>query len=161
MNVYPTADLCDKYGDQVQVADPVFSNFGGRTDFSGPMSTVKCFADNSLVRTALEEAGAGRVLVVDGGGSSRCALLGGNLARLALKHAWAGILVYGCVRDSREIATLSIGVKALAAHPRKSDKHGRGHRDGAVRFAGVGFAAGGWLYADFDGVVVSASELSL
>ncbi|MDN5937732.1 MAG: ribonuclease E activity regulator RraA [Salinisphaera sp.] len=161
MIAYPTTDLCDKYESELQIADPLFSDFGARLDFAGPISTVKCFEDNTQVRAALEEPGAGRVLVVDGGGSDRCALLGGNLAALAHENGWAGVLVYGCLRDTDEIAETPLGVKALAPHPRKSDKRGGGQRDVAVRFAGVDFAAGAWLYADGDGVIVSASQLSL
>lgn len=159
--IYPTTDLCDKYAAELQVADPMFGDFGGGLEFAGPISTVKCFEDNSLVRGALEEAGQGRVLVVDGGGSDRCALVGDNLAQLAIDHDWAGILVYGCIRDTAQIAEMPVAVKALAAHPLKSNKQGLGERDLAVRFAGVTFEPGAWLYADADGVVASRSELTL
>lgn len=156
---YPTTDLCDEYGDELQVADPIFTDFGGEPAFAGPISTVKCFEDNSKVREALEEPGEGRVLVVDGGGSDRCALLGDNLAQLAIDNGWAGVLVYGCIRDSAEIGDLAIAVKALAPHPRKSSKRGVGERDVSVRFAGVGFEPGTWLYADLDGIVVAKEAL--
>lgn len=158
---YPTTDLCDEYGDELQVADPMFADFGGEPVFAGPISTVKCFEDNSKVREALEETGEGRVLVVDGGGSDRCALLGDNLAQLAIDNGWAGVLVYGCIRDSAEIGEMPIAVKALATHPRKSNKQGIGERDVAVRFAGVSFEPGAWLYADLDGVVVAPEALRL
>ena len=102
----PVTDLCDKYSDDLQILDPVFTDFGGRLDFAGPVSTVKCFEDNSLVRLALEEPGEGRVLVIDGGGSERCALLGDNLAQLAIDNEWAGILVFGCIRDSADISQI-------------------------------------------------------
>lgn len=156
-----TTDLCDAYSAELQIADPIFADFGGRLDFAGPISTVKCFEDNSLVRAALEEPGAGRALVVDGGGSDRCALLGDKLARLAIDNGWAGVLVYGCLRDSAEIADMPIAVKALAAHPKKSDKRGQGDRDVPVRFAGVDFTPGAWLYGDADGVVLAPGELRL
>lgn len=159
--VHPTTDLCDQHAKQVQVADPMFADFGGHVAFAGPVSTIKCFEDNSLVREALEEEGANRVLVVDGGGSDRCALVGDNLAQLAIDNDWAGILVYGCIRDTAEISEMPVAVKALAPHPLKSNKKGLGERDVAVRFAGVTFESGAWLYADADGVVVSATELNL
>lgn len=156
---YPTTDLCDAHADEMQIADPIFGDFGGKLDFAGPISTVKCFEDNSLVRTALEEPGEGRVLVVDGGGSDRCALLGDNLAQLVIDNDWAGVLVYGCIRDSADIAEMAVAVKALATHPKKSNKRNVGDRDVPVRFAGVDFVPGDWLYADLDGVVVAEREL--
>lgn len=158
---YPTTDLCDKYADELQIADPMFADLGGKLDFAGPISTIKCFEDNSRVREALEEPGEGRVLVVDGGGSDRCALLGDNLAQLAIDNDWAGVVVYGCIRDSAEIAEMPVALKALATHPRKSNKQGIGDRDVSVRFAGVSFEPGAWLYADADGIIVAARELSL
>lgn len=161
MTIYPTTDLCDAFADELQIADPMFSDFGGRLDFAGPISTVKCFEDNSLVRAALEEPGEGRVLVVDGGGSDRCALLGDNLAQLAVDNDWAGVMVFGCIRDSAEIGEMPVAVKALATHPKKSDKRNTGERDVKVRFAGVTFDVGAWLYADADGVVVAPRELHL
>ncbi len=150
-----TTDLSDRLNDAAQVADPLFRDFGGRSHFSGPISTVKCFEDNSLVRAALEEPGKGRVLVVDGGGSMRRALLGDMLAGLGVDNGWAGVLVYGCIRDSEVIARTDIGVKALATHPRKSVKKGGGERDVPVRFADVSFVPGHFLYADPDGVLVT------
>lgn len=158
---HPTTDLCDQHAKNVQVVDPLFGDFGGGLDFAGPISTIKCFEDNSLVRDALAEDGRGRVLVVDGGGSDRCALVGDNLAQLAVDNHWAGILVYGCIRDTAEIAEMPVAVKALAPHPLKSTKKGQGEREVAVRFAGVTFESGAWLYADADGVIVAASELTL
>lgn len=157
---YPTTDLCDAYADELQIADPIFADFGGEPAFAGAISTVKCFEDNSKVREALEEPGEGRVLVVDGGGSDRCALLGDNLAQLAIDNGWAGVVVYGCIRDSAEIAGMPIAVKALAAHPKKSSKRDIGERDVSVRFAGVSFEPGAWLYADLDGLVVASRELA-
>ena len=157
----PVTDLCDKYSDDLQILDPVFTDFGGRLDFAGPVSTVKCFEDNSLVRLALEEPGEGRVLVIDGGGSERCALLGDNLAQLAIDNEWAGILVFGCIRDSADISQMDVAVKAVNTHPKKSFKKNQGERDVPVRFGGVNFMPGDWLYADLDGVVRADGELSL
>ena len=154
-----TTDICDAHPD-VQVCAPVFRDFGGVSAFHGPIATLKVFEDNALVRTMLEQPGGGRVLVIDGGGSLRCALVGGNLGGLAFEHGWAGILVHGCVRDSAELAAQAIGIKALAAHPRKSEQGLHlGHADRVVEFAGVRFAPGAWLYADADGVLVAARAL--
>jgi len=150
-----TADLSDAHP-EIQVCAPVFRDFGGRAAFHGPIATVKVFEDNALVRATLETPGAGRVLVVDGGGSLRCALVGGMLGELAVKNGWAGIIVNGCVRDTAELAAQDVGVKALAAHPRKSEKglHS-GMADRVVEFAGVRFQPGAWLYADADGIVIA------
>lgn len=151
----PTADLCDTHGDRVSVAAPIFRSYGGRARFAGFVATLDCFEDNSLVRTMLEEPGAGRVLVVDGRGSLRCALVGGNLAVLAHRNGWAGIVVHGCVRDAAELAQVDIGILALATHPRRSEKRGAGQRDVRVSFAGVTFGPGAWVCADEDGLLVA------
>jgi regulator of ribonuclease activity A len=150
-----TTDLCDLHP-EVQVCEPVFADFGRKRVFHGPIRTLKVFEDNALLRSTLETPGEGRVVVVDGGGSLRCALLGGQLGRLAVANGWAGVVIHGCVRDAIELARCDVGVKALATHPRKSDKglHG-GRLDLQVRFAGVTFHPGAWLYADGDGIVVS------
>jgi len=152
---YATADLCDAHP-EVQVAESVFHDFGGVRSFHGIAVTAKVFEDNSLVRALLEEPGADRVLVIDGGASMRCALVGGNLGQLAIRQGWRGLIVNGCVRDSDELRGLSLGIKALAAHPRKSERglH-TGHRDRPVHFAGVTIKAGQWVYADSDGFIVS------
>ncbi|NTX64527.1 ribonuclease E activity regulator RraA [Myxococcus sp. CA051A] len=158
---FKTADLCDTHSGTAhfQVAEPGFIDYGGRTTFSGLISTVRAPEDNSLVRKALEEPGAGRVLVVDGGGSRRCALVGDQLALLAQQNGWAGIIVNGCIRDSEEVGRTAIGVKALGTHPLKSSKRNEGQRDAEVRFAGVIFKPGHRLYADADGIVTSESTL--
>lgn len=148
------ADLCDQDPPGLQVAEPVFRDYGGRLAFQGPVRTVKVHEDNSLVRKALEQAGQGAVLVVDGGGSLRCALLGDQLGELAVRNGWAGLVIYGCVRDATALAHLELGIKALAAHPRKSVKRDRGESDVMVRFAGVRFEPGQHLVADPDGVAV-------
>jgi regulator of ribonuclease activity A len=156
---FKTADLGDLHGDELQFAAPLLGNYGRLLVFQGPVTTVQCFEDNSLVREALEEPGRGRVLVVDGGGSTRCALLGDQLAVLAEHNVWSGVVVYGCVRDVSALAKTAIGVRAIATHPRKSIKHGAGQRDVAVRFADVVFSPGDYLYSDEDGMVVSARPL--
>ena len=154
-----TTDLCDDHSDSLAIATPLFRDFGGRREFHGPISTVKVFEDNSLVRAALEEPGEGRVLVVDGGGSMRCALLGDNLAEMGRKNGWSGVVVYGCIRDSADIADMDIGVKALNTHPLKSVKKGEGERDASVTFAGITIRAGSYLYADEDGIIVAPEPL--
>jgi regulator of ribonuclease activity A len=137
----------------------MFRNFGGRTAFGGRITTLKVFEDNTLVRTALEESGKGQVLVIDGGGSNRCALVGDQLALLGTKNGWAGIVVYGCIRDSKPIGAMAIGLAALGTNPLKSIKKGVGERDLAVTFGGVTFTPGEYLYADEDGVIVSSEPL--
>ena len=156
-----TADLCDAYSAEVRVAAPLLRDYGGSVVFKGPISTVRVFEDNVLVRAALEEPGAGRVLVVDGGGSLRCALVGDLLAALAQRNGWSGLIVHGCIRDVATVARLPIGVKALAANPLRSAKLGSGVRDEPVTFAGITFAPGEYLYADADGIVVAGRALDL
>lgn len=157
---FTTADLCDDFSPSLQVAEPVFRDFGLRRAFSGAVATVKCHEDNSLVRQVLERPGEGRVLVVDGGGSLRCALVGDGLAALAVENGWSGVVVFGCVRDSAELARIDFGIKALATHPRKSEKRGVGQEQVEVRFAGVTFRPGAHLYADDDGIVVAEESLA-
>jgi regulator of ribonuclease activity A len=159
-----TTDLCDaneaRLDDgSLRILSPLLRAWGRRLAFAGPAATVRCFEDNTLVRSRLETPGEGRVLVVDGGGSLRCALLGGNLAVLAERNGWAGVLVHGCVRDTAEIDACAIGVRALAAMPRRSRKLGGGIIDVAVDFGGVTIAPGHWIYADADGVLVSDVQL--
>lgn len=156
---FATADLCDAHP-EVQVCEPLFADYGGAVAFHGPIVTLKLFEDNAQVRKALETAGEGRVLVIDGGGSLRCALVGGNLGALAEKNGWAGIVVNGAIRDSEELVAQDIGVKALGTCPRKSEKglH-TAYLNRAVHFAGVHFMPGAWLYADADGVVVAETAL--
>lgn len=158
---YLTPDLCDAYPELITVLEPMFSNFGGRDSFGGEIVTLKCFEDNSLVRQQLEQAGKGKVLVVDGGGSLRCAMLGDMLADKAAKNGWEGIVLYGCVRDVDALAQTDVGVQALASHPRKSEKRGVGELNVPVTFAGVTFRPGEYLYADNNGVIVSPSPLKM
>lgn len=158
MNIQ-TADLCDAHEDAVKVVAPMFASFAGIPAFGGPISTLKLFEDNSLVRKAFESAGNGRVLVIDGGASMRCALVGDQLAELAVKNGWAGVLVYGCIRDAKAIGEMALGVFALGTHPRKTVKRNTGEIDVPVTFGGVTFTPGEYVYADEDGVIVSATAL--
>ena len=156
---FQTTDLCDANEGKVRAVAPMFRSFGGKPRFAGPIRTLKVFEDNSLVRSTLETAGNGAVLVVDGGGSMRCAMVGDQLALLGVKNNWAGIVVYGCIRDSGPIAGMDIGVFALCTHPMKSVKKGAGDVDIPVTFGGVTFTPGQHLYADEDGVIVSEAPL--
>lgn len=156
---FQTADLCDAFGDQVEVAAPILRDFGGVVAFWGPIATVDCAEDNTSVRAMLEQPGLGRVLVVDSKGSLRCALVGDQMGQLAIDNGWAGIVIHGCVRDTVTLAQMPIGVKALASNPRRSDKRVDGLVDVDVTFAGVTFKPGQYLYADADGVIVSAQAL--
>jgi regulator of ribonuclease activity A len=156
---YRTTDLCDQYENQVSIAEPIFRDYGGVESFSGRIATVRVLNDNVLVSKALAEPGDGRVLVVDGDGSLRCALLGDRLASMAHANGWAGVIVHGCVRDTSELAQIVIGIKALASHPKRSGKQGLGERDTPVTFAGVTFTPGQYVYADADGVIVAEEEI--
>ena len=154
-----TADLYDQHEDSLRVCAPLFRDFGGPRRFSGQVATIKCFEDNSLVKAALAEPGEGKVLVVDAGGSLRCAMLGDMIAASAVKNGWQGVVMFGCIRDSADIARMSLGVKALATHPRKSQKRGEGQRDIPVSFGDIIFRPGDFLYADEDGIVVAGEPL--
>ncbi|CAM6107283.1 unnamed protein product [Calypogeia fissa] len=156
-----TTDLCDAHMARIaegklSVLAPIFQSYGRRREFYGPAKTMKVFEDNTIVREALERPGGGNVLVIDGGGSMRCALLGGNLAEIAMENLWAGIIVNGCVRDVDEINAVDIGIRALALHPVKSFKRGQGERDLRVVIAGCQILPGDWIYVDNDGIVVSS-----
>lgn len=154
-----TADLCDEFIDQIQVCEPVFRSFGKKSAFEGRVTTVKLFEDNTLVRTALESSSEGGVLVVDGGGSLRCALVGDRLAQLAIDNGWSGIIVYGCIRDTAVINEMEIGIKAINTIPRKSIKRGEGQMDIEVSFSGVTIKPGDYIYSDNDGIVVADRPL--
>jgi len=155
-----TPDLCDAFPDLIQVAEPLFANFGGRDAFSGQIQTVKCFEDNSKVKEQLAQPGQGKVLVVDGGGSLRCALLGDQVAAQAAKNGWEGVLIYGCVRDVDALAETDLGIQALAAHPKKTEKRDVGDVNLPVTFAGLTFHPGHFLYADNNGVIISPKALA-
>ena len=153
-------DLCDQYGDSLRVLSPMLKNFGGNNCFHGKISTIKCHEDNSFVADAVREEGDGSVLVVDGGGSLRCALLGDNLAAIAASNSWAGIIVFGCVRDVVALKDITLGIQAIAPHPMKSVKRQVGLRDVEVSFGGVSFIPGQYVYADDNGVIVCEDELT-
>lgn len=157
---FTTADLCDAFPDSVKVADPVLARYGGLSRFAGPIETIRVFEDNGLVRATLETQGEARVLVVDGGGSLRTALVGGRLAALASTNGWAGLVVNGCVRDSAEIAEIAIGIRALTTSPMRSSKSGAGTRGSTVTFAGLVFTPGHYLYSDADGLLVASRSLT-
>jgi len=156
-----TADLCDRFSDQpnFQIAEPIFRQFGAKLRFSGQITTLKVFEDNSLVRATVKNKVTDRVLVIDGGGSRRCALLGDTLTGLAMENGWQGIIVYGCIRGSERIDQMPIGVMALNTHPLRSRKHGSGDLDVMITFAGVNFKKDHYLYADRDGILVSETKL--
>ena len=160
---FSTCDFCDAHkGDTTgafRVLPPAFRPFGGVAHFSGPVSTVKCHEDNTQVKAAVESPGQGRVLVVDGGGSLRRALVGGNLAAAAARNGWAGLVVDGCVRDVAELNAAAVGIRALALMPMPTERRGEGQRDVDVQVQGVWVRPGDWLYADADGIVVSATQL--
>jgi len=155
-----TCDLCDRFEDRVRVLDLPLRDYGGRIAFAGRVSTVKALEDNSLVREAVAEPGEGRVLVIDGGGSLRRAMLGDMLAEKAAANGWNGVLVHGAIRDSVALARLDLGVKALGTCPLKTDKRGQGLRDVPVRFGGVEIRPGDWLAADEDGVILADAPLA-
>jgi regulator of ribonuclease activity A len=168
---FATCDLCDAHKNDssgnFQVLPAVFSDFGRRRKFCGPVVTIKCFEDNSLIKAALdcvgyEDSAAGRiarVLVVDGGGSLRRALLGGNIGAAAARNGWAGVVIDGCVRDVAELATLDVGIRALASMPLPTEKRNEGQQDLVLQIRGVRVCPGDWLYADEDGMVLSATRL--
>ncbi|OUM86226.1 MAG: ribonuclease [Bacillus thermozeamaize] len=156
---WKTADLCDAFGQEVQVCQPLFRSFGGNQRFCGPVATVRVYEDNVLVKQAIESVPAGSVLVVDGGGSTSCALLGDNLAAIAVSRGLAGFIIHGCVRDTAELAKMQVGIYALASNPRKSNKQGKGQRDITLWFAGAEWTPGAWVYADEDGILVAPRAL--
>lgn len=151
---YKTTDLCDDFGHKARVLAPIFQDLGGRKDFMGEAVTVKCFEDNSRIKELSAAPGAGKILVVDGGASDRCALLGDVIAEDLLKNGWAGVLIYGYVRDRAVLEKLPIAIKALGASPRKSVKRSEGQVGDAVTFAGQTIVSGDRLYGDDDGVVI-------
>jgi regulator of ribonuclease activity A len=159
MKIPATADLIDAHERSLQSCDLQFRQFGNRLDFNGPIRTIRTFEDNALVKQLLAETGKGAVLVVDGNGSLRTALIGDVLAASAVKNGWAGLILHGAVRDVAALATLEIGIKALGSNPRKSGKAGAGAIDVPVSFGGVTFVPGAWVYSDDDGIVVADQRL--
>ena len=154
-------DICDEFIDEILVLDPQFHDFGGRRKFGGEIVTIRCFEDNSLVGETVRQPGHGRVIVVDGGGSVRRALLGDMLAAIAAKNGWQGLLINGCVRDVEILESIELGVKALAACPVKTDKRGEGQLGVPLRFAGVQMEPGHYLYADANGIVIAKRNLDV
>ncbi|MEL7023361.1 MAG: ribonuclease E activity regulator RraA [Pseudomonadota bacterium] len=155
----PVPDLCDDYPDSIAVLHPILGNFGGRSRFGGEIVTIKCFEDNSLVKSQAQTAGDGRVLVVDGGGSTRRALLGDQIAAALASNGWAGIIIYGCVRDVDALADTPLGVQAMGAIPVKTEKRGLGDLNVPVTFGGVTFTPGHFVYADNNGVITAERPL--
>ncbi|WP_424989427.1 ribonuclease E activity regulator RraA [Flagellimonas sp.] len=153
--MFTTADLWDEHHAQLHCADPIFTHFGKKMTFSGKIITLKVFEDNSLVRRQLETDGSGKVLVIDGGASLRCALVGDKLATMAIQNNWKGIIVNGCIRDSLVINAMEIGIKALNTSPVKSIKRNMGEIGVPVKFGGITFISGDYIYADLDGILVS------
>ncbi|CAM3562257.1 Regulator of ribonuclease activity A [Vibrio aerogenes CECT 7868] len=156
---YNTSALCDIYSDQVDVVEPMFSNFGGRASFAGQITTVKCFEDNGLIREVLEQEGSGRVLLVDGGGSLRRALVDAELAALGEENEWEGIVVYGCVREVDDLDEMNIGIQALASIPVGAVGQSVGEVDVPVNFGSVTFIPEDYLYADNTGIILSQEPL--
>jgi regulator of ribonuclease activity A len=155
---FRTPDLLDA-DPRLEACEAGLVHYGGLRRFSGQAVTLRCFEDNSQLRELLREPGQGRVLVVDGGGSRRCALVGDVLAAAAVEHGWAGLVVHGCIRDSAACSALPVGLLALGVMPRRSDKHGQGVRQIPLQFLGARIAPGDWVYADEDGVVFSQRQL--
>jgi regulator of ribonuclease activity A len=149
-----TADLYDQHGDRLLICEAPLRNFGARVRFHGVIRTVRCHEDNALLKRVLGEPGEGNVLVVDGGGSLHRALMGYNVASLAAKSGWSGVVIFGAIRDSAAVSGIEVGVKALGTTPRSPRKTGAGEVDVPVKFGGIEFAPGAYLYSDEDGVVV-------
>jgi regulator of ribonuclease activity A len=154
-----TTDLHDEFGEKLRVCEPILQSFGGVERFHGTIRTVRVYEDNVLVKKAVETINEGEVLVVDGGGSKRCALLGDRLAEIAVQRKLAGIIIYGCVRDTAELGKMNIGIYALDKIPVRSEKLGRGATDIAVMFGGVSWRTEEYAYVDEDGIVVCAKPL--
>lgn len=156
---FKTADLCDAHSKIIQIAQPGMSLYGGKARFSGRIVTIKLFEDNSILRDMLGSNGDGQIIVVDGGGSMRCALMGDMLAAKAVNNGWSGLVINGCIRDSADIAKMDIGIRALGTHPLKSLKRGIGDVNVTVDFFNVEFNPGDYLYADEDGIIVAQKDL--
>ncbi|WP_118813847.1 ribonuclease E activity regulator RraA [Haemophilus haemolyticus] len=156
-----TSELCDLYAEQVDVVEPIFSSFGGVSNFYGKVTTVKCFESNGLIAEVLEENGEGRVLVVDGGGAVRRGLIDAELAQLAVDNGWEGIVVYGAVRQIQQLENLDIGIHALAPIPVSADESSAGESDIPVNFGGVTFFPEDYIYADLTGIILSQEPLDL
>ena len=158
---FSTPDICDDFLADLQILEPLFSEYGNSEQFSGEVVTIKCFEDNTLLKKMLGTDGAGKVMVVDGGGSIRRALLGDMLAAMAVDNGWQGVLINGCVRDVEILKTINLGIRALNCHPLRSDKRNEGQLNVAVTFAGADIKPGQYLYADENGIVVANAKLEL
>ena len=158
---YSTSDLCDHFADVVDVLEPMFINFGGQSSFSGRITTLKCFENNEQIQDVLQQDGTGRVLLIDGGGSTRRALIDIDLAELAAENNWQGIVVYGAVRHVDELEECDLGIQAIASIPVAADSSGSGEVGVPVNFAGVSFYDDDFIYADSTGIIISAEELLL
>ena len=156
-----TSELCDLYAEQVDVVEPIFSSFGGVSNFYGKVTTVKCFESNGLIAEVLEENGEGRVIVIDGGGAVRRGLIDAELAQLAVDNGWEGIVVYGAVRQIQQLENLDIGIHALAPIPVSADESSAGESDVPVNFGGVTFFPEDYIYADLTGIILSQEPLDL
>lgn len=156
-----TSELCDLYAEQVDVVEPIFSSFGGVSNFYGKVTTVKCFESSGLIAEVLEENGEGRVLVIDGGGAVRRGLIDAELAQLAVDNGWKGIVVYGAVRQIQQLENLDIGIHALAPIPVSADESSAGESDIPVNFGGVTFFPEDYIYADLTGIILSQEPLDL
>ena len=156
-----TSELCDLYAEQVDVVEPIFSSFGGVSNFYGKVTTVKCFESNGLIAEVLEGNGEGRVLVIDGGGAVRRGLIDAELAQLAVDNGWEGIIVYGAVRQIQQLENLDIGIHALAPIPVSADESTAGESDVPVNFGGVTFFPEDYIYADLTGIILSQEPLDL
>lgn len=158
---YNTSALCDIYQDQVDVVEPMFTNFGGLNSFAGQVTTVKCFEDNGIIRSLLQEDGTGRVLLIDGGGSLRRALIDADIAVMAEENNWEGIVVYGCVREVDELEEIEIGIQAMASIPVGANQANIGDIDVPVNFGGVTFLPEDFIYADSTGIILSQEALDV
>ena len=156
-----TSELCDLYAEQVDVVEPIFSSFGGVSNFYGKVTTVKCFESNGLIAEVLEENGEGRVLVIDGGGAVRRGLIDAELAQLAVDNGWEGIIVYGAVRQIQQLENLDIAIHALAPIPVSADESSAGESDIPINFGGVTFFPEDYIYADLTGIILSQEPLDL
>jgi len=152
-------DLADDYGTRIRVLQPLFRDYGAITSFHGPVTTIRCREDNALLKATLSTPGEGRVMVVDGGGSLERALFGDNLGSILIKHGWAGVLINGAVRDVEFLKSMPLAVRALAICPTPPRKEGTGERDVIVSFAGVTISPGEWVYADENGIILSATPI--
>ncbi len=157
--MFTTADLWDEHHEHLSCVDPIFRSYGNKKSFSGKITTLKLFEDNSLVRKQLESDGKGNVLVIDGGASLRCAIVGDQLALLAIQNNWKGIVVNGSIRDSHLINSMDIGIRALNTSPIKSIKRHTGEIDVPVKFGGVTFVSYDYIYVDLDGILISKRNL--